>query len=166
MTPNWKPIPGTAKAERRARKTKRDAKERDAKKEVRRRDKHCRFPLCGCRKGRPALHVSHQVHKGMGGNPKADRSVPELMVLLCAARHRENRISVDQGTVRWEALTAEGANGPIRWLLAPMTLYVPEDVLLHPMTEFELARETAVQRLADLTPEQRKVLTVLARMNS
>lgn len=87
------------------------------KREVRLRDKYCRFPLCGCGKFKLALHVSHSIHKGMGGNPTGDRSDPALMVLVCSARHRENRVSIDKGTLRWEPLTERGADGLIRWLV-------------------------------------------------
>lgn len=82
---------------------------------VRRRDKKCRFPLCGCKKFNFAMHVSHKEHKGMGGDPTGERSVSELMLYVCAARHREHRFSIDKGTLRWRELTDAGANGPIAW---------------------------------------------------
>lgn len=117
MTPNWKPTRGTAKAERRARKKAADKKEREQKADVRKRDKRCRFPLCGCRRVRHTPEVSHGRHKGIGGNPKGDRSDARLMVLLCPWRHRGSAWAVDAGTLEWEALDPElGANGPIRWL--------------------------------------------------
>lgn len=115
MTGFPKPSRGTAKAARRERTRQARKQERDAKAEVRRRDKTCRFPLCGCRRGGYALHVAHGTHKGMGGNPKGDRSTAAGMVLLCAPRHRESVLSIDRGTLRWEALTEAGADGPIRW---------------------------------------------------
>ena len=37
------------------------------------------------------------------------------MVWLCSARHKGNMVAVDRGTLRWEALTPAGANGPIAW---------------------------------------------------
>lgn len=82
---------------------------------VRDQDVYCRFPLCRCRERLVMQHVSHQKHKGMGGNPTGDRSVPSLMLMLCAWRHREAPISVDQGTLRWRALTKAGARGPVAW---------------------------------------------------
>jgi hypothetical protein len=75
------------------------------KREVRLRDRYCRFPLCECRKFGLALHVSHSRHKGAGGNPKGDRSLPELMVLIDAARHRENRMSI--APAKWVEVARE-----------------------------------------------------------
>src|SRR5216110_2341889 len=94
---------------------KRKGKEDGEKRKVRGRDRYCRMPLCGCRKFRLALHVSHSRHKGMGGNPAGDRSLAALMLLVCSARHKENRIAIDRGTLRWRALTRAGANGPVAW---------------------------------------------------
>lgn len=86
------------------------------KDKVRVRDRRrCRFPRCGCKRFNLALHVSHQHHKGMGGNPAGDRSTTDQMVLVCSARHRENEFAIDRGTIRWRALTDKGADGPIAW---------------------------------------------------
>ena len=84
---------------------------------VRKRDKVCRFPLCGCRRFNLALHVAHHPahHKGMGGHPRGDRNATALLVLVCAARHREHAVSLDRQTVKWEPLSEAGANGPIEW---------------------------------------------------
>src|SRR4030095_16608414 len=82
---------------------------------VRDRDVYCRFPLCRCRQLAILPHVSHQVHKGMGGDPTGERSVPSLMIMLCAWRHREAPISIDNKTLRWRALTRAGAAGPVAW---------------------------------------------------
>ena len=40
---------------------------------VRRRDRKCRFPLCGCATFGLPLDCSHQQHRGIGGNPRGDR---------------------------------------------------------------------------------------------
>lgn len=82
---------------------------------VRKRDKYCRFPLCGCKKFGLTMHVAHQRHRGMGGNPAGDRTDTRTMVYVCSARHRENKYSIDRGTIRWRGITAAGANGPIMW---------------------------------------------------
>ncbi len=112
--PVRKPPGPTAKARaKRARSSK--AAETANKQIVREQDEYCRFPLCGCRRRGDPLHVSHQRHKGMGGNPAGDRSQPEGMILLCAWRHREAPISIDRGTLRWRALTLHGARGPVAW---------------------------------------------------
>ena len=83
--------------------------------EARVRDKVCRFPLCGCRKLGLRLEVSHQQHRGMGGNPAGDRTDTAILVLLCSARHKENIVSIDNKGLRWTALTRDGADGPIAW---------------------------------------------------
>lgn len=153
--------PGSRKVARGLKREKRATKEKKKKTDVRGRDKYCRFPLCGCKRFALALHVSHQKHKGMGGNPKEDRSDPALMVLVCSARHKENRISIDRGTLRWRALTAAGAAGPIAW-----------DVDLTPLGErdghlgkwMELARETAIHVYEPIASRQRAILERLAGM--
>lgn len=130
------------------------------KREVRLRDKYCRFPLCGCRKFGLAPHVSHSKHKGAGGNPTGDRSAPELMVLVDAARHRENRMSIDRGNVRWDGLTKNGSNGPIRW-------WVNVAAMTNPHAEprwVEVAREIAPHVYEPFTPKQRAILEELAKM--
>lgn len=132
------------------------AKERKAKEQVRKRDKSCRFPMCQCKKYRRHSEVSHSVHKGMGGNPAGDRSTPSLMVLLCPFRHKENRYSIDRGLLKWEPLTDQGADGPIRWLMAVNDPREPW---------FCVARETAVQQWEKFTSQQRAQLTRLAEMD-
>jgi hypothetical protein len=151
----WK----TTRLERKAqeRKTKRERRkaEDDRKKEVRQRDlRRCRFPLCGCARHGYQLHVSHAEHKGMGGNPAGDRSLPMLMVLVCAPRHRESRHSIDMGGIRWRPLTEEWANGPIAW-----------DVLGAAGQWIEVAREHAVQKLLPIQPWQERILHKLAQMD-
>jgi hypothetical protein len=130
------------------------------KREVRLRDRYCRFPLCECRKFGLALHVSHSRHKGAGGNPKGDRSLPELMVLIDAARHRENRMSIDRGNVKWEPLTKAGSNGPIYWLVNVPAMKDPHA----PAKWVEVAREIAPHVYQPFTPKQRAILEELAGM--
>ena len=129
---------------------------------VRKRDlRRCRFPLCGCRKFGFSVHVSHQQHKGMGGNPKGDRSTTDKMLVLCAARHRLHRFALDRGTIKWVGLTRHGADGPVKWLVDMPTL-VDEQ---HGRSRWvEVARERRVQELEPLTDEQREILENLARM--
>jgi len=129
---------------------------------VRMRDKGCRFPLCGCTAYGLALHVSHSVHKGMGGNPKGDRSNPELMVLVCSARHRENTVAIDRGTLRWRALTAAGADGPIAWDVDLRAL--PGGKQAKDARWFEVARETAVRSWVPFVDVQKTILTTLKAM--
>jgi len=115
MLPRVRKPPGPTAKARAKRALGLKARENANKQLVRDRDEYCRFPLCRCRFRGDPLHVSHQRHKGMGGNPAGDRSVPWLMILLCAARHREAPISIDRGTLRWRPLTLAGAGGPVAW---------------------------------------------------
>lgn len=88
--------------------------EKDEKAKVRRLDKTCRFPLCGCRALGLRLEVSHQEHKGMGGNPSGDRSTADQMILLCVHRHQDGLISRHKGTLRVVALDEQkGMRGPV-----------------------------------------------------
>jgi hypothetical protein len=59
--------------------------------------------------------VAHMKHRGMGGNPTADRSLPELMILVCNWRHKVARFSLDQKTIRCLPLTERGMRGPVQW---------------------------------------------------
>ena len=139
------------------------------KAEVRRRDKRCRMPLCGCKKMAIRAEVSHAIHKGMGGNPAGDRSAPELMMLLCACRHKENAVSIDRGTLKWVPLTADGANGPVAWYISASV--IPEARSLGPDARLRLdwdfynvARERSVGVLEPLDAVQRVLLGLLAEM--
>ena len=121
----------------------------------------CRFPTCGCHFeggfGRPGskafVEVSHQTHKGMGGDPTGDRSAPALMICVCNWRHKEARFSIDKKTIRWVPLTDAGANGPVAW-----------EMFLDVSGWFELARESAVQVIESFTPAGVAILRDLAEM--
>lgn len=113
------------------------------KERVREREGHrCRFPLCPCDRRGLFLEVSHKVHKGMGGDPTGELSVPELMVLVCNWRHKEGSISIDRETLKWEPLTDAGANGPIAWFLKGDGLDADR--------WYELARELEPGKLAPM----------------
>jgi len=131
----------------------------------------CRFPLCGCHMLGLFVEVSHQRHKGMGGDPTGERSLPAGMICLCNWRHKEAPVSIDRGRLRWVPLTDQGANGPVAWemraiytesLMAFLADYLPHI----PPGElwFTLARESAVQVLEPLDAQSRTLLADLARM--
>lgn len=156
MTAFPKPSHTARKVTEARRRQSRKYAEDKAKGLVRRRDKHrCRFPLCGCGTLGLRLEVSHIKHKGHGGNPAGDRSVPEEMILLCVHRHQHGAVSRHHGTLRTRYLTAAKAKGPIAW-----------DVKLPGRSRWwEVARESAVQVLEPPTDEQREVLLWLSSMN-
>ena len=130
--------------------------------EVRERDRKCRFPLCACGRFRLRLEVSHQKHRGMGGNPSMDRTTPESMILVCSARHKENRVSLDRGTLRWRALSDRGAEGPVAWDVDLNALGARQGSS-RPQWR-EVARELAPHRVETPTSEQMEVLLLLAQM--
>ncbi len=137
--------------------------------QARDRDGSCRFPLCGCRRHRFVLHVSHQKHRGMGGNPSFDRSDPALLMLLCAPRHRFNLFSVDKGNIEWRPLTDKGANGPVSWWADADCLrhYLGLDQwagLCDETRMVQIAREVSPGVLVEPTPLQRATLLALAEM--
>ena len=167
-----------AHKERRTRKTTEDTNKRAAKK----RDGYrCRFPLCGCAKLKLALHASHQVHAGMGGDKTGARAQPDNLITLCAHRHMAGAFSRHAGTLRVICLTDKGTDGSVefcvdRWLLYTHGYDIPlRDIELRSEIDSDgfpvdneqwvvIARERAVQQLEDLKPWQRSVLTAMAEM--
>lgn len=138
---------------------------------VRRRDKTCRFPLCGCQKlGVSPLkafpEVSHNKHKGMGGNPDGDRSTTAGMVLLCKHRHQDGAISRHKGTLRVVFLTDRGFDGPVEWQidLAAFMIYAHASGAVAYDTWFTLATETGIGTWKEFGPRQRDILRELAKM--
>lgn len=161
MAPLWKPSRTDRKKLTLSRRRERKQNEDGAKAEVRKRDKfRCRFPLCGCGKLKLPLEVSHDFHKGIGGNPKGDRSTPEIMVLLCNHRHQYGKVSRHAGTLRALAQTGDGYNGPVTWQVEGSALGMPE----WDGQWIELARESSPGVLEPLTDWQREALTQLAMM--
>lgn len=151
-SPFWKP---SRTARMKAKKEKRAARrkaESDAKADVRRRDRVCRFPLCGCRRLGLRLEVSHQEHKGAGGNPDGSRSRRSSMILLCTHRHQDGVFSRHKGTLRIRELTPEGTDGPVAF-----------DLLMNGEWRM-VARESRPGELEPLTPWQSKVIALLALM--
>lgn len=155
---------GSAKVARGKKRLRAAAFERGQKDLVRDRDKTCRFPLCGCKRFGLALHVSHSQHKGMGGNPTGDRSAPSRMVLVCSARHRENIVSIDQGTLCWVPLTDKGADGPIAWMVPKDTVVDGVPAPRSVATWVCIAREVSVRSWEPFTRAQKLFLQALAEM--
>lgn len=164
--PKIKPRPGAAaalpKTKDRAKRA-RGAKtiERSSKSEVRRLDRYCRFPKCGCGKKGYALAVAHLEHKGIGGNPAGDRSEIERMILLCAPRHREHKYSLDRSTIRIEPTTAAGTRGPCVW-----SVYVRRAFAggAQHVGWIEIGREITPHFFEPFTSEQLAILKKLAEM--
>lgn len=141
-----------------ARKLARELVEDKAKAEARRRDRTCRFPLCGCRRLQLRLEVAHVQHKGSGGNPAGDRNVPENLILLCVHRHQFGGISLHKGTLRVVSLSSRGCDGPVKWMV---DLSYAGSV----QRWTEAAREVAPGVLEPLTEKQRGLLEALAALD-
>lgn len=161
-----KPCATARKIEKKDTTRKRASAELDHKKTVRRRDKYCRFPLCGCRRLGLTLiargEVAHTKHKGAGGNPDGDRSAADIMVLLCKHRHQDGIVSMHKGTLKAVYLTEKKMAGPVAWLV---DFSVPGmGGRSHEPHWKEVARETAVQQLAPLASWQAAVLGKLGGM--
>jgi hypothetical protein len=152
--------------------------ERVQKSQVRKRDGGCRFPRCGCKrlglivKARP--EVSHEKHKGMGGNPIGDRSMADIMVELCNHRHQDGIISRHKGTLRPRFLTELNYNGAVEWYVASDLLCrlfpaLGKRTMAHRTwadgwTGVAIAREVRPRFLAPLADWQDEVLSTLSRM--
>ena len=144
-----KPAPGTLKKERAKRKRSRKAHELEQMKAVHERDVTCRFPGCGCRYHNRPKQCAHIHHRGMGGNPSGDRTLQQLMILLCVDRHQDGVLSLDRGTLRCEPLTDRGTDGPVEWSLR----------VEHGGEWIVLATESAPHVLLPLTDTQSDLLT-------
>lgn len=165
MTPNWKPSRTDRKIKEAKQRRELQRDETDAKLEVRRRDGSCRFPLCGCRRLKLQLaargEVSHQRHKGMGGNPSGDRSTAAGLILLCNHRHQDGAVSRHKGTLRIKPLTRAGMNGPVAFWVDLAAVYGFRKAQWK-----EVARETAPRQLEPLERWQLDALQMLAEMTA
>ena len=156
----WKPPPLARKVRKAIARKPQVSKERANMDAVRREDKYCRFPWCGCRKFKLTLHVAHLHHRGIGGNPKGDKSDPSKMILLCSARHRENAISLDRKTLRIRPLTDKGTRGPCAFDV-DMRTYRGQGG----ESEWsEVARETALHDISAPGLDEQDVLLTLSAM--
>lgn len=156
----------TPKKKRGRRKRNLTALERANKALVRDRDGRCRFPFCGCRRRgigmKGVLTVSHDRHKGQGGDPTGDRSQPELMILLCKWRHQDGPVSRHAGTMRTRYLSPEKNRGPVAFAVDMAAVY--PGLYPEPGIWFEVAREIERGVLGALNAEQLRVLDDLAEM--
>jgi hypothetical protein len=161
--------PKTKERAGRARKAK--TTELSSKQQVRLLDRYCRFPKCGCRRTGHATAVAHLKHKGMGGNPKGDRSKLYGLILLCAPRHREHPVSLDRGTLKITPTSMAGTRGACFWYVHYPSLQLPPQMIAAwrggpnmTIEWFLLAHETAPHQFAPFTGEQLAVLAHLAAM--
>jgi hypothetical protein len=162
----WKPTAAARKKKKLERRATTDTHERNEKAKVCRRDRGCRFPRCGCRKLKLPLkvqpEVSHDKHKGAGGNMAGDRSTSRTMVQLCRHRHQHGTISRHAGTLRAKHLTAAGYDGPVAWEIDMPATTRPRRTQV--IAWRVVARETAPGILEPLADWQAELLDRLAEM--
>lgn len=102
-----KPVKGTARAARVARRLAEQSFEAREKTAARRRDGYrCRWPSCECRQRRDRIEVAHLVNKSQGGSSHRTN-----LICLCVARH-QGRPSLHSGELHIEPLTDRGTSGP------------------------------------------------------
>ena len=83
-----KPAKGEALLQRRAKRRMLDQAERIVMQAARQRDgNRCRVPECEHRTAKLPIDVAHERHRGMGGNPKGDRTILEGLIALCRSHH-------------------------------------------------------------------------------
>lgn len=98
---------GTSAKRLRALKRQRKARERSVMNETKARDNwRCRFNCTVA--GADRVQCAHRDHRGMGGDPKGDRTQRHLMVTACAKHHR----AWDNGRVDLVPRTAAEFDGP------------------------------------------------------
>ena len=75
--------------------------------------KQCRLPGCAYKKLKVTVDPCHMVHRGMGGNPKGDRTTRAMVIALCRVHHG----IYDAGDIRIEPLTAQDFDGPCEFYM-------------------------------------------------
>lgn len=104
MPASPKPAKGTARKAKKKRRRRVVTREQTIMRQARARDgNRCQArPLFGAWGFYPfcpgPIDVCHRHHRGMGGNPKGDRTV--LADLICLCRHHHQML--DSGRLRWE----------------------------------------------------------------
>jgi hypothetical protein len=110
----------TLREERAETRRERKAHEDQIERAVKARDRNrCRVP--GCRERGEWAHLNH---RGMGGNPKGDKSTTAETLCLCRPHHREGPDSLDQGGMEVIPLTKAGCDGPLafHWIRTGRTV--------------------------------------------
>lgn len=158
-TTHFKPSAMESRNARIKSKTEKTNHETREKAKVRKRDKRCRFPDCGCRGLR--MEVAHIVAKSL-----LDPSDSSGMIFLCVQRHQDGVISLHHKTLRIAYLTDQRANGPIAFEIDASYVAPKEGEPRQPTgTWIELARERSIGVLEKLTPIQAALVARLGWMD-
>jgi hypothetical protein len=109
FTSFWKPAKGSSLLQKRTTRQARVAAEQKAMKAAKARDgQQCRHPRCGYKSKQLPIDPCHQVHRGMGGDPKGTRTTRATVISLCRIHHG----LYDAGDLRIEPLTGQDFDGP------------------------------------------------------
>jgi hypothetical protein len=167
-TSHFKPSKFEAQVAKEKTKTDRVDKESANKSKARKRDGWmCRFPRCFCHVKRLHPEVCHLDHKGSGGDPSGEKSKMHLLICLCQPRHRTSRLSLHAVTLRVEALSAAGMNGPVRWWVDATAIDTPISRRQSGDEQWVVvASESDVRVLEPLTADQGALLERIAEMEA
>lgn len=106
-----KPARGSGLIARHKAKAETKAYEEAQKRDVRARDRRCRWPNCeNCKQFKPRLEVAHLDAKGQGGDHGV-RSAASMMILLDFLTH-QGELGLERHERKIEPLTSRGTAGP------------------------------------------------------
>jgi hypothetical protein len=71
-------------------------------------ERKCRVPRCEYAGRKLPIDPCHKIHRGIGGNPKGDRTTLETLIALCRVHHGE----YDHGELEIDEQTPKGFRGP------------------------------------------------------
>lgn len=112
-----KPLRGAYTLARRTQEAEHKRREQRVMAGVKAEDRKCRVPRCGYTRAR--VEVAHKDHRGMGGNPAEDRTVPEDLITLCSIHHG----LWDRGDPKLGELQIEPLD-PVRRFRGPCAYYL------------------------------------------
>jgi hypothetical protein len=109
-----KPRRGDALLERRTKRAATvKAEQAEMQAALKRDGRKCCVPDCIYSHKKLPVDACHLVHRGMGGNPKRDRTTRQQIVSLCRIHHGQ----LDAGEITVQPLTSRGTDGPCFFLL-------------------------------------------------
>ncbi len=120
---------GSFTKERRAKSRQRKRSESDIMQDALKRDGHrCRMPRwdepCLSWHTGETVDPCHMTHRGMGGNPKGDRTTRQTVITLCRTHHR----LYDAGQLEIEPLSDKLADGYCRFKIGITRGIVKTDI--------------------------------------
>ena len=121
-TAKQKPARGSALLASRERRAERTSHEQAEMTAAKVRDEYkCRVPRCIYKSKQLRIDAAHQVHRGMGGDPRGTRTERRTCIALCVVHHGE----YDHGDLDISPLTDRVFDGPCEyhWPASGKSLY-------------------------------------------